>query len=269
MSEKILYNLLILVILISFSCEKHIELHPENSEEKVMVEAMFTNLPFVSSIKLSKTKDINEDILNHPKITDADVHILDLTTNDTIFFTSHNDGSYTTNVSGIPGHRYRLEINTENQLITSEKLMLHSVSLNQVKSHPKERTNQYYLEMVFDDDPNTQDFYLFTATNINNPNDTRIFVLSDLEYNFQTHSISVSDELFNFGENWQIIMLHLDRENYEYFKILNRARNSLLHGGHPFYGLSLGNPVSTVHGKKTMGYFVTSSVSISPIVIGN
>ena len=269
MNQKIYYLIALFLVVFLSSCEKEIVLTPENSEEKVVVEAMFTDFPFLTTLKLSKTKGIYEDILNHPKITDADVKIIDKTTQDTIVFTSNNDGSYITNVSAIAGHQYKLEIKAENKLFTSEKTMLSPVSLSQIKSHPAEETDKYYLEMKFADDPDTQDYYLFICTNTSNPDDVRIIVRSDLLYNVDTQSININEELFDVGEYWQVVMFHIDRDNYEYLKIMNRAKVSLVNGAHPFYGISLGNPVSTVEGDGVFGYFIVSPVSVSPILIGN
>ncbi len=269
MFYRIVYFFLFLLFFFLYACEKQVVLAPENSEKKVVVEAMFTNIPFLTTVKLSKTKGINENILNHPKITDAEVKIIDKTTQDTIVFTSNNDGTYSTNISAIVGHQYKLEIVDENQTYTSDKTVLSTVSLNQIKSHPIEGTDKYYLEMIFEDDPNTQDFYLFICTNTANPDEVRIIVRSDYLYNTDTQSINIDEELFVGGEYWQVVMFHIDRENYEYLKIMNRAKVSLVNGAHPFYGISLGNPVSTVEGEGVLGYFIASTVSVSPILIGN
>ncbi len=254
-----------------FSCEKQITLQPENSEEKIVVSAIFSNLAPITTLSITKSKGIYEDILNHPKITDADVKIIDLNTNDITTFTSNNDGTYSTIGTGIVGHRYRLEIDAEGKHITGEQTMLSNVSLNQVRSFPIETgSNEYYLQMKFDDDANTTDYYAFICYPLTNPNDDiRVIVKSDLEYDRNILGFDVKDELFNENENWLVVLFHIDRKNYEYLSIMNRAKNSLVNGAHPFYGISLGNPKNTVEGDNVMGYFIASPVGVSPVNIGH
>ncbi len=264
-------SILFIFVLFFSSCEKQIDLHPENSEEKIVIGAIFSDLSPITSMSVSKSKGIYDDILNHPKINDASVKIIDLNTNDTINFTSNNDGTYSTTGAGQIGHHYRLEIDAEGQHITGEQTMLPRVSLNQVKSFPVEpNSDKYYLRMKFDDDPTTTDYYLFLCYPLTNQDDDiRIIVRSDLLYNQDLGGYDIKDEIFNKNEQWLVVLFHIDRDNYNYLSIMNRAKNSLVNGAHPFYGISLGNPVNTVHGESVLGYFVASPVGVSPILIGN
>jgi len=270
------YRWTVIIPVFFVSCEKEIKLEPENSEEKIFVEAIFTDLSPLSYVRLTKTKGLYEGVTNHPVVTDALVQIEDLTTG-TIFDLNYNinDKKYYINAPGISGHRYRLKIDVEEQQITSTKTMSTAVNLNSVTSVPVSGTNdRYFLKMNFIDPPETQDFYLFLIMPvIPNPDDPdlqpRFTVRSDMLFDRIHNSMILDDEIFRVDEDWMILFYHIDIENYNYLHTILRAMKSLKNGAHPFYGLALGNPEDTVDGDKTFGFFITSPVRWTPIHIGN
>ena len=269
-------RILLLLLMISFaSCEKKIELHPENSEQKVAVEAMFTDFSSVSYVILSKSKGLYEDILNHEFITDADVKIIDQTTQDTIHFEfdpTDNDHKYRCTTGGIPGHIYQLDINADGQHITGTKTMTERIVLNRVISvQNPENTDEYFLKIKFEDPPEQEDYYLviLQPQNSNSGLESKFTAMSDLTYDRNEQTLTLNKDIFHKDEDWLVLFFHIDRENYNYFRVIERAKRSLVNGAHPFFGLSLGNPASTVNGDQTIGYYITSPVALSPIHIGN
>ena len=270
---KFKFFILISLFWLLNSCEKKIILHPENSEQKLSVEAIFSDSPFVSYVRVTKSKSIYQPITDHEQITDADVQIIDLTTNDTIQFAYDNGTeNYKAAVAGLAGHRYRLDIMAQGHHLTSTKTMMPKVNLDRVISVPTaEDPDVYYLKMQFDDPPGQQDYYLIIIQPMD-PNsglESRFAVMSDMTYDHNEKTISITDEFFNKNEDWVVLFFHIDRENFNYFKVIHRAMKSLVNGAHPFYGLSLGNPQSTIDGDQTLGYFIASPVTASPIHIGN
>jgi len=254
------------------SCEKKIEIHPENSEEKVFVEAIFTNYTIASYIKLRKTKGIYESITGHPPITDASVVIKDLTDNSLINCPFDGHDKYVPEAEGIPGHEYILEIDAAGQHITGTQTMTEYIPLQNIYSYPTEEDpDKYYLVAHFDDPPETEDYYLFIIQPMdpNSELEARFTVLSDFTFDRTNNTLKINDEFFNEGEDWLVTFFHVDRKNYNYLEVILRAMKSLVNGAHPFYGLSMGNPPSTVEGEQTLGFFIASPVSLSPIHIGN
>jgi len=271
-----LKRFLSLILLIGFvSCEKKIELHPENSEQKIAVEAMFTNSGLISYVVLSKTKSIYEDILNHEYIKDADVKIIDQTTHDTIHFVfdpNDNEHKYKCTTGGTPGHSYKLDINTNGQHITAQQTMTQLIALERVISvQNPEKPDEYFLKVKFDDPPNQEDYFLFILQPMDPDSglEMKFTAMSDLSYNRSEKTLTLNKDVFHKDEDWMVLFLHIDRKNYNYFSVIERAMRSLVNGAHPFFGLSLGNPVSTVSGDQTIGFFVNSPVTPSPIHIGN
>ncbi len=267
------FALLIFMLLLFSACEKPVVLHPENSEQKLSVEAIFSDFPAVSYVRITKSKGIYEPITNHEQITDADVKIIDLTTHDTITLNYDiNTENYKPAVAGIENHTYRLDIMAQGHHLTATNTMTGKVNLNGVISVPTaDDPDLYYLKMKFDDPPAQEDYYLI----IMQPQDpssgleSRFTVMSDMTYNRSSQTLSITDEFFHKNEDWIIFFFHIDRKNYNYFKVIHRAMKSLVNGAHPFYGLSLGNPQGTIDGTQTLGYFITSPVTVSPIRIGN
>ena len=267
MPKKIL--ILIFSVFLGTSCEKKIEIHPENSEEKVFVEALYTDSPLVSYIKLSKTKGIYESITGHPPITDADVNIKDLT-KDTLIHCHFDGEKYIPDVMGVPGHDYVLEIQAENQHISGTQSMTSYIPLLNINSYPSENhPDEYYLVAHFEDPPQTEDYYLFIIQPLNPDLEARFTVLSDYTFDRSNNTLKINDEFFHKDEDWVVLFFHIDRKNYNYLDVILRAMKSLVNGAHPFYGLSMGNPPSTVKGDQCLGYFIASPVSLSPIHIGN
>jgi len=266
------FSLFIGLIFLS-SCEKQVTLHPENSAPKIAVEAIFSDFPLVSSVRLSKSKSINETVTFHEQILDATVHIIDLTTNDTIPFTYNAQvEKYQGAVAGIPGHRYKLDILAQEKHLTATKTMTSKVNLDRVISVPTdEDPNLYYLKMQFNDPPQHEDYYLILMqpTDPSSTEEMRFSVMSDRTYNSNDKTITITDEFFNKNEDWMILFFHIDRQNFNYFKVIHRARKSLVNGVHLFYGLSLGNPINTIDSPQALGFFFAAPVTASPIRIGN
>lgn len=268
------YFLLLFLSTLFTSCEKEVIINPENSEQKIFVESIFSDLAPLSYVKLTKTKGIYEGINGHPIVEDAIVKIEDLTDNTFVQFTyDAATGRYLTNTPGIPGHNYRLIVEADGQLITANQKMTTIVNFNSVSSIPIENTtDKYYLKMNFDDPPETQDFYLFIIIP-QDPSNTdltpRFSVRSDLTYNRDDNSLTIKDEIFNKDEDWVVLFYHVDIENFNYLQIVLRAMKSLINGAHPFYGLALGNPEGTVEGEQAFGFFIASPVRWTPIHIGN
>jgi hypothetical protein len=269
MKKTVFISIFVLLGFTFSSCEEKMELNSENSEQKIFVEAMFADNSMASYLHITKTKGIYESVIDHPKVEDAIVKLVDETDGSVINYTHEGGGSYTTNVSGIVGHTYRLEIDAEGQHITAQQSMLAASPLNRIVSKPTDTAGVFSLETYFEDDPATEDYYLYIMYPADQTVDPRFSVTSDLQYNRDNHSLVIPDEVFNNGEQWFVFMFHIDRANYNYLKVILRALKSLNGGSHPFYGISLGNPKSTVQGEKVMGYFIASPVSFSPIIIGN
>ncbi len=270
---KIKFTALFLILWLLIACEKRIVLHPENSEQKYSVEAILTDFSQASYVRITKSKEIYQPITDYEQITDADVKIIDLTSNDTIVFNyDSNEKTYKTTVSGIEGHTYRLDILAQGQHLTATKTMTSRVSLNRVISVPtNDDPNLYYLKMQFDDPPEPEDYYLIIMQpqNPNSELESLFTVISDKTYNRNEHTISFNNVLFHKDENWYVFFFHIDKKNFIYFQVIQRAMESLVNGAHPFFGVSLGNPQGTIDTEQTLGYFITSPVTVSPIRIGN
>jgi hypothetical protein len=227
----------------------------------------------VNHIILSKTKNIYESILNHEFIEDADVKIIDQTTNDTLQFVfDPNDNKYKNSTGGIPGHEYKLDIHAAGQHITGNQIMTERIILDRVISvQNPDNPNEYYLKIKFEDPAETNDYYLaiIQPLDVNSGLESKFTVMSDMTYDRNDQTLTLNKDVFHMDEDWVVLFLHIDRKNYNYFSVIERAMRSLVNGAHPFFGLSLGNPTSTVYGDQTIGYYIASPVALSPIHIGN
>ena len=165
-----------------------------------------------------------------------------------------------------------MDIHAAGQHITGEQKMLETIVFDRVISvQNPDKPDEYYLKIKFEDPPQQQDYYLVIITPFD-PNsglESKFTTMSDLVYDRNEQTLTLNKDVFHKDEDWMVLFLHIDRKNYNYFSVIERAMRSLVNGAHPFFGLSLGNPDSTVNGEQTIGYFLVSPVALSPIHIGN
>ncbi|MGA1977999.1 MAG: DUF4249 domain-containing protein [Bacteroidales bacterium] len=255
------------------SCQKVISLDLNSASPQLVVEANVLDLPGPYFVKLTKTVNFT-DITEIPAVTDAVVTISDSSgTRDTL--AEMPEGIYqTSTISGIPGHEYKLTINTGGQVYESVSSMPYPVGFASlyVKSETEAQnpfrgnTGQninYVVYYQINDPAQYKNFYRFVIFHNNrNINSRRVF--SD-QYN---NGKIIEDQLtlrdtvdFNPGDTIRIELQNIDEGTYDFYRTLREGTS-----GMSFLSASPSNPISNVS-NNALGYFSAYSVNEGMVVI--
>ncbi len=117
MVKKFIY--IILLLIVSSSCEEMYYADINDVENKVVIEALITNDTDVNFVSITKTKDFYDESYFTPKVTGATVSLAceDGEIYDGIEL---SDGYFTINHAAVPGKAYWLVLNIEGETYESE-----------------------------------------------------------------------------------------------------------------------------------------------------
>lgn len=128
--------IIVVICVVGISCNKVVQINVRDSDIKYVVEGVITNEPGVCMVNITRTKGFDERN-EFEKISGASVKVYD---NNEVFELQETEpGKYRNTVlTGIPGHVYRLEIVTGDQIFTSTSTMPHPVAMDSlyVKAGP-------------------------------------------------------------------------------------------------------------------------------------
>lgn len=115
MKKLINYITLLIIVIVTTSCEDVVQVKLDKGEPMITIDAFVDDLRAPQKIKLTFTDDYFSQKSN-PIITGASVSIIDLTSSTTYTFTDNNNGEYIyTPVAGDTlgrvGHQYKLIVN--------------------------------------------------------------------------------------------------------------------------------------------------------------
>lgn len=241
----------ILIVFFAFiSCEKVIELDISQTTETVVVDAVISNLPDQSIVRLSKSSPLFS-AEPYTFLSDASVRILN-NRGESFSMTEYEPGVYIMDdFKGIEGIEYQLDIEWENLKINAISKMPKRVAVDSIElvvsSAGFTRKDEYIfsLKVYFTDPVNETNYYRFDIFK----NDSLYggFVVSnDLFYNglatyqfFRNLEIQTQDTIC-------VQLSCIDEANYSYFLVLSQLDS-------PFI-IAPGNPVSNIQG-NAIGFF--------------
>ncbi len=264
MFAKIKYRILLMGSIIGFltSCEKVIDLKLDKSQETVVVDALVSNLPDHSEIRLSKSSPIFSE-QSYTLLRDATVQLEDQ--NNRVYeFLETEEGVYRNpNFLGYEGEKYVLDIQWEGQHIQAESIMPHQVMIDSIELVISQggivRDNQvaYSLKVHFTDPVNEANYYRFDVFH----NDTLYpgFVVSkDLLFDgISTYQFFMNYEM-HVADTIGVLLSSIDQANYNYFLVLGQSNS-------PFV-IAPGNPISNIQGDG-IGYFGAFAQSYQTIIV--
>jgi hypothetical protein len=264
--RKIIFGILTVGLVVT-ACEKVIDVPLEESERKVVVEAVFRDNPGDNYVLLSKTGSVYDNS-DFEKISDAVVKITDQSG------TEHMLSA----VSGIPGmynspsfqvmtdHSYTLSIvaGTETFTSTSQtsvKPKLDTLTYTeQVGSFGVGMDTTYLVFFNFTDQAGTDNFYKINAW-VNGVADKNLYQTNDELFDGQPYSQPLFATTVEKGDTVLVELLSMDKANYTYFFSLTAATS----GGGPF-AATPANPVSNLEG-GAIGYFGAYTTDTMTIII--
>ncbi|MCD6092128.1 MAG: DUF4249 domain-containing protein [Bacteroidales bacterium] len=239
-----------LVLFAFVSCEKIIDLDLNQTEDKMVVDAVLSNLPDQSVVRLSKSNALfSED--PYQEIEEANVTVK---TADgmSISFPEVEPGIYKNeNFRGLEGAEYHLEIDWKEISISANSKMPKAILIDSIELVVSERGFMgnddiaYSLKVHFSDPANQANYYRFDVFK----NDTLydgFIVSNDLFYNgIATNQLVMGYEMQPL-DTICVQISSIDKANYSYFLVLSQSDS-------PFI-IAPGNPVSNLQG-NAIGYF--------------
>jgi hypothetical protein len=262
-----LFCLLISLLLFS-ACEKPIDIDLNSSDPKIVIEGAISNVSGNCTVKL--TRSLNFDEPNEfPPVSGAFVKISDDTGN-TVMLNEISAGIYgTAALPGIPGRTYKLEVTDDGEVYTAISKMpfpvvIQSASIEEAISVPFE------IIARFQDPPGISNYYRLTQV-IERGGSSDIIVDDDRLQDGSTIALStalISGIAFNgtpslkSGDSVTVALQAIDRDVYEYLRMLNELQQEDLLGQPASYA----NPTSNIS-NGALGYFNAYSETSKTIVI--
>ncbi|MES2590972.1 MAG: DUF4249 domain-containing protein [Bacteroidota bacterium] len=123
---------LLLVFAVAFaSCEKVIDIDLNTASSKYVIEGAITNSAGPYSIKITKTKNFDEDN-NYEGVAGANVTVSDNAGNSETLMMSSPGIYQTSALAGVPGRTYHLNVEINGEVFTSASVMANPVNMDSV-----------------------------------------------------------------------------------------------------------------------------------------
>ncbi|MDE3251852.1 MAG: DUF4249 domain-containing protein [Bacteroidota bacterium] len=241
------------ILLISFyACTKVISVNLNDAAPQIVVEGIITDEPGPYQVQISKTVNFSASNI-FPPVTGATVRITDNIGAVTDLLTETSPGIYTTHIiHGIPGHTYRLDINTGSQTYTATSTMPLPVALDSITFQHTARVSKVEIRTVpnFQDPRNIKNYYSFTQT-VNGRRLKNTFVFDDRlsDGRYINVALRTDSSYLNIGDTVLLKMNCIDKAAYDYFFSFEQ-----ISGNNNFQSASPSNPVSNLS-NNALGYF--------------
>lgn len=257
-----LYFALAFVAMLS-SCEKVLDLNLAQTEPKVVIEGIFTNLNTNHLVSLSYTRNFDEDNVRTP-ISGALVTVTDETGRVISFTEQASSGNYySTRFRGVPGRTYTMSVTTKEQTYTATSKMPFPVpirSLTQVELSFFGETRKL-VEVNYTDPINVENFY-YNKIYVNNIKRGSLNISSDRFNDGKPvkDAVFVSDPDLQAGDKVKIQLLTIDENVYRYLFAISQITGN---GGPP---TTPANPKSNIS-NGAIGYFTASTITTDSLII--
>jgi hypothetical protein len=264
---KLLINMVILMLLIS-SCEKVIDVNLNSVAKKYVIEGNITDQPGVCQVKITQTKDFDEDN-TFSGVSGAVVTVSD-NGGTPVALTETSTGVYeTTAINGTTGHTYTLTVVVDGQTFTAPSTMPVLVPVDSI--YIDERTFFGDLRKVptlmYQDPLGKGNGYHFVEYK-NGVREKTIFVRND---DF-TDGNEITTALLSFGDDdddddnqiktgdtIRVVMECIDVAGYKYWSSLEAASGNSNNA-------TPANPVTNITG-GALGYFSAHTAEEKTIIV--
>lgn len=253
--------ILFLAILCS-SCEKVIDLDLDNTESKIVIESIFTDINTRHGVSISRTVNFDESNTKVP-VTGALVTLKE-ENGPTLAFTEPTPGTYTsTRYKGVPGKKYTLTVTVGGQTYSATSIMPIAVpikSINQAELAFFNETRKI-IQLTYKDPFGIPNYYY-----------NRVFVNGVKRENFSVDSdrfndgkevknnIFVDEPKLLKGDVVKVQFLTIDANVYRYLFSITQITGN---GGPP---TTPANPNSNFD-NGALGFFSASSSTEESLVI--
>ena len=246
-----------LLLFVSTSCQKVINVDVKNAEKKFVVEAIVTDQPGESIVKLSTTKNISETN-EFPGVSGAIITITDNAGNAYAFQETTAGNYQNAGFTGESGKTYFLEVKIDGNTFTARSMMSQKVSLDTlyITDDVLFGESRKLANIAFQDPPGKGQCYRYIQY-INGNKSKPIFVNNDdyidgkyvdTKLWYVVEDEDDEEEKIKTGDTVRIDMLCIEPAVYKYwFSVFQSATGES-------QSASPANPVSNISG-GALGYF--------------
>jgi hypothetical protein len=262
-------SLLLAILLVLSSCEKVIDVDLNSADKKYVIEAIVNDKTGTSFVKISRTKNVDED--NYPDpVSGASVKVQEDGSTTYTFAESGAPGVYeAAGLKGKSGSRYDLTVIVNGQTFTAESIMPQKVNLDTIYVTDELifTDTRKIVNAVFDDPPGLGNSYRFVQT-VNGFQETQTLIRND-DY---SDGRKIVNKLFYFssddenkrniksGDQVMIDMLCIEPAVYKYWFSLDRSAIGNGQQATP------SNPVTNLKG-GALGYFSAQTIQTRSLVV--
>ncbi|MCD6598753.1 MAG: DUF4249 domain-containing protein, partial [Bacteroidales bacterium] len=250
----ILNKPVIIAIIVSLlvSCEDIIDIPLNDSEPRLVIEGVVTNLEGPYTVRISKSVDYYEPGV-YPVVNDAHVELGDGTGFIEVL-EGNEEGLYSSSkMAGHPGRTYSLKVELDGKSYMAESQLKIPVKIDSLKKEyfPAfgDLESGYYIHCHFTDPSEEGNNYRLIAWK-NGEMDENLYIMDDKFINGQTVDYFFYFTSYQIGDSVKIALASIDRPVYEYYTTLFNivAQQG---GGNP---ANPANPISNLS-NGALGYF--------------
>lgn len=262
MRNSYIYTLLGSILLMGTACEKEIDLNLNGNDNKLVIDAVLTDIKGDCTVKLSRTKNFDADN-SFQGVSGAKVQIYSGT--DTTVLTETSTGVYTApELSGSSGNTYGLIVTVDGEQYTATSTMPNKVKMDSLTiveedlfgdmtkianvsyKDPADESNYYRFQQYINGQKVKR--YYVRNDDLSNGNDinSRLYILGDDDDDAEDYELESGDEI-------TVEMLNIDAAVYKYFYSLDNSATGENNSATP------ANPVSNIKG-NAIGYFSANTI---------
>jgi hypothetical protein len=261
-------SMVALLSIFLFSCEKVIDINLDKVPKKYVIEAIVTDVAGTSNVKITQTKDFDQDN-TFPGVSGAAVTVKE-TGGPTYSLTETTPGNYeSAGLVGTSGKTYTLEVNVGGQSFSAVCKMPQRVNLDTIYITDEIlfTETRKIVNAVFQDPVGSGNSYRFIQY-VNGLKEKQVLIRND-DY---SDGRTINNKLFYFtttgddsnliksGDHVTVDMLCIDPAVYKYWFSLDRSSTGGTGQATP------ANPVTNLQG-GALGYFSTQTLQTKTLTV--
>lgn len=261
------FSILVALALITgfTSCQKVIDVDVDEAEKKIVIDAVLSDEAGGCIVKVSKTKNINDDNAFNG-VAGAVITIKD-EAGTVSSLTEESAGIYkNSTLVAEPGKKYELTVLVEGHTFTSTSVTPQPIPLDSIyiKKQKFFDEDEIFACVVFQDPAGKRNYYRMIQT-VNNKRTDGNFIMDDelsdgKKFNSTLYFFADDEEKMKPGDNVIVEMQCINADVYKYWFSLDQSATGSSQSAAP------ANPVSNISG-GALGYFSTHTVSRKSVVV--
>lgn len=243
------------------SCTKVVQIDLNKSNPQYVIEGNVTNAENLQTVHI--TRSVNFSDLNaYPAVTNAVVVISDDSGSlDTLL--QDEPGYYqTTNIQGVPGRTYKLEIFVDDRKFSASSKMPQPVYIDTVRMVDQSSFGkQFKAPVVTFHEPSDNGNYYYFMVYRNHHRIRSLYIDNDLANNggIINRSLPDPDSSYVAGDKVCIDLQSISKDDYDYYFSLQQTIGQS--------SATPANPVTNIKGGNVLGYFSAHTADRRKLIV--